>query len=97
MYNSLRTVQGYSVCHSRHLQLPRYQRLFKLPPSQTDDRHVEYLMSQNVSIGASGFHSSIVSGWCRTNRACMETNKTTGVFICCQQQLNTSSAFSCFC
>ena len=26
-------------------------------------------MSQNVSMGASGFHSSMVSGWCRTNRA----------------------------
>lgn len=28
-----------------------------------------YLMSQKVSMGRSGFHSSMVSGWCRTNRA----------------------------
>lgn len=32
-------------------------------------------MSQNVSMGASGFHSSMVSGWCRTNRAWKETAK----------------------
>lgn len=32
-------------------------------------------MSQNVSMGASGFHSSMVSGWCRTNRAWKETGK----------------------